>query len=72
VDVDYFQRPNKIDPDKAERVKYFTPLNTIKLREYMCISGTDALASTSVWVKLKASLPRAKILKLMAMSPQHH
>jgi hypothetical protein len=40
------------------------PINTIKLREYMCISGTDALASTSVWVKLKASLPRAKILKL--------
>jgi hypothetical protein len=25
VDVDYFQRPNKIDPDKAERVKYFIP-----------------------------------------------
>jgi hypothetical protein len=28
--------------------------NTIKLREYMCVSGTDALASASVWVKLRA------------------
>ena len=24
-------------------------LNTIKIREYMCVSGTDALASASVW-----------------------
>jgi hypothetical protein len=38
------------------------PVNTIKLREYMCISGTDALASASVWVKLKHHFQEQKCL----------
>jgi hypothetical protein len=38
--------------------------NTIKLREYIYVSGTDALASASVFGEAKASLPRAKILNL--------
>jgi len=38
-------------------------MNTIKLREHMCISGTDALCLGEA----KASLPRTKMLNLMAM-----
>jgi len=39
-------------------------MNTITLREYMCISGTDALASASVLVKLKHHFQEQKCVLL--------
>ncbi len=38
------------------------PINAIQLREYMCVPGTDALASASVWAKLKHHFQEQKSL----------
>ena len=34
----------------------------IKLRKYMCVLGTDALASANVWAKLKHHFQEQKSL----------
>jgi hypothetical protein len=42
--------------------------SAIKLREYMCVSGTDALASASVLVKLKHHFQEQKCVLLGQMA----